>query len=172
MEDLVELGRTGGAYGFRGWVRISPLASGEVLEAVRDWILVDAAGQQTPVCVTGLRRHGAGFIAKWSGCETKEAADAVRAKVMVPRSAFPDAGEDAVWAVDVIGCEAVSKSGEPLGRIENIGTNGVQDLFVIAYESEDGETKRFMVPDVKDVYVLSIDVKSKRVTLDWDPSWR
>ena len=32
MDDLVELGRTAGAYGFRGWVRIVPLESGEVLQ--------------------------------------------------------------------------------------------------------------------------------------------
>ena len=172
MDDLVELGRTGGAYGFRGWVRIAPIASGEVLDAVRDWILVDAAGRRTPVHVTDLRLHGAGFIAKWDGCESKEAADAVRAKIMVPRSAFPDAGEDEAWAVDVIGCEAVNKEGVVLGRVEDIGTNGVQDLFVIGYEGEDGKAKRFMVPDVKDVYVIEIDVEAKRVTLDWDPDWR
>ena len=31
-DEWVELGRTAGAYGFKGWVRIAPLASGEVLE--------------------------------------------------------------------------------------------------------------------------------------------
>ena len=31
-DEWVELGRTAGAYGFKGWVRIAPLASGEVLD--------------------------------------------------------------------------------------------------------------------------------------------
>ena len=32
MDELVELGRTAGAYGFRGWVRVIPHESGEVLQ--------------------------------------------------------------------------------------------------------------------------------------------
>ena len=39
-DEWVELGRTAGAYGFKGWVRIAPLASGEVLEHTRNWELV------------------------------------------------------------------------------------------------------------------------------------
>ena len=69
-DEWVELGRTAGAYGFKGWVRIAPLASGEVLEHTRNWELVDTAGVRTPVRVKGLRRHGAGLIAKWDGCES------------------------------------------------------------------------------------------------------
>ena len=44
MDDLVELGRTAGAYGFRGWVRIVPLESGEVLQKARTWVLTDLKG--------------------------------------------------------------------------------------------------------------------------------
>ena len=111
MDDLVELGRTGGAYGFRGWVRVFPLETGEVLERVRRWVLTDKTGAVTAVEVKGFRRHGTGYIAKWDGCETKEAADAVRAKITVRRADFPEAGDDAVWAVDLIGCRVVNTEG-------------------------------------------------------------
>ena len=47
MDDLVELGRTAGAYGFRGWVRIVPLESGEVLQKAKTWVLTDLKGVQT-----------------------------------------------------------------------------------------------------------------------------
>ena len=39
-DELIELGRTAGAYGFKGWVRIQPEGTGEVLQKVRDWVLV------------------------------------------------------------------------------------------------------------------------------------
>ena len=77
MEDLVELGRLSGAYGFRGWVRVVPFESGEVLEKVRRWVLISPSGETTPVEAKGVRRHGGGLIAKWDGCESKEAADAL-----------------------------------------------------------------------------------------------
>ena len=96
MDDLVELGRTAGAYGFRGWVRIVPLESGEVLQKARTWVLTDLKGVRTTLSIEAFRRHGDGFIAKWAGCETKEAADAARGRVSVSRADFPDAGKDAV----------------------------------------------------------------------------
>ena len=172
MDDLVELGRSGGAYGFRGWVRIVPFESGEVLEKVRAWTLIDQLGRQTPVVVKGLRRHGTGFIAKWDGCDTKEAADALRVRVAVARADFPDAGEDAVWAIDLVGCEVVNLEGVALGTLVDIGTNGAQDLLIVEYQAEDGKKKRFMVPNVKDVYVREIDVDAKRVVIDWSLEWR
>ena len=171
-DELIELGCTAGAYGFKGWVRIQPLESGEVLEKVRSWVLIDALGQKTPVRVKGLRRHGAGLIAKWDGCESKEEADRLRVKVGVMRSDFPEAGKDAVWAVDLVGCEAVTKEGASLGRVTAIASNGAQDLFQIEWANDAGEKQTFFIPNVKDVYVLEIDVGQKRVVFDFDPAWR
>lgn len=171
-DELVELGRTAGAYGFRGWVRVQPLETGEVLQAVRDWVLVDITGVRTPVRVKGLRRHGTGLIAKWDGCESKEDADKLRVKIGVMRSNFPEAGDDAVWAVDLEGCIAVNREGAELGTIQGVTSNGAQDLFVVEYRDEAGEHRTFLVPNVRDVYVLNIDTAARRVTLDWDLSWR
>ena len=65
----------------------------------------------------------------------------------------------------------VNKDGVELGRIKGVSSNGVQDLFVVEYESGDGRSE-FMIPNVKDVYVLDIDVEGGRVSVDWDPDWR
>ena len=142
MDDLVELGRTAGAYGFRGWVRIVPLESGEVLQKARTWVLTDLKGVRTTLSIEAFRRHGDGFIAKWAGCETKEAADAARGRVSVSRADFPDAGKDAVWAVDLVGCKA------------------------------DGKKAVFMLPLVKDVYLIAIDTDVRTITVDWQSDWR
>lgn len=171
-EELIELGRTAGAYGFKGWVRIQPEGTGEVLSKVRDWVLVDRFGAKTPVRVKGLRAHGTGLIAKWDGCESKEAADAIRVRVGVLRKDFPEAGSDAVWAVDLEGLAALNRDGVELGRITGVTSNGAQDLFVIDYLDDAGEKKRFFIPNVKDVYVLELNTAEKRAVFDWDPSWR
>ena len=110
MDDLVELGRTAGAYGFRGWVRIVPLESGEVLQKAKTWVLTDLKGVQTTLQIEAFRRHGDGFIVKWVGCETKEAADAARGRVSVARADFPDAGQNSVWAVDLVGMQERCKA--------------------------------------------------------------
>ena len=172
MDELVELGRTAGAYGFRGWVRVIPHESGEVLQKVKTWVLTDLKGTKTVLRIEAFRRHGEGFIAKWEGCDTKEQADAARGLVSVARADFPDAGDDAVWAVDLIGCRVVNGEGAELGTVSSIGSNGAQDLLVINWEAAPGKTQQFMIPLVKDVYLLAIDTEARTVTVDWQPEWR
>ena len=172
MDDLVELGRTAGAYGFRGWVRIVPLESGEVLQKAKTWVLTDLKGVQPTLQIEAFRRHGDGFIVKWVGCETKEAADAARGRVSVARADFPDAGQNSVWAVDLVGMQVVNQEGVTLGTVQSIGSNGVQDLLIIDYENADGKTAQFMLPLVKDVYLLSIDTETRVITVDWQSDWR
>ena len=77
-------------------------------------------------------------------------------KVGVLRSNFPQAGENAVWAIDLVGCTAGNKDGVKLGTILSIGTNGAQDLFEIEYVDAAGVVKRFFIPNVKDVYVVEM----------------
>ena len=172
MDELVELGRTAGAYGFRGWVRVIPHESGEVLQKVKTWVLTDLKGTKTVLKIEAFRRHGDGFIAKWEGCENKEAADSARGRVSVAREDFPDAGDDAVWAVDLIGCRVLNTEGTELGTVTSIGSNGAQDLLVIDYEVAPGKTQQFMIPLVKDVYLLAIDTDARTVTVDWQADWR
>lgn len=169
---LVELGRAGGAYGVRGWVRVYPFETGEVLEAVRRWVLIKPTGEKIPVKVTGFRAHGTAFIAKWEGCDSKEAADQLRGTLAVAREDFPEAEEGEYWAVDLIGCEVVNRDGAVLGSIVEIGSNGVQDLFAVSWQKPDGKRGTFLIPNVSDVYILEIDTDAKRVTVDWDPEWR
>lgn len=172
QEELVELGRTVGAYGFKGWVRVAPIDSGEVLEQARQWVLINTLGEKTAVRVRQVKYHGMGLIAKWDGCESKEDADAIRAKIFVARSDFPDAGDDAVWAVDLVGCQVINRQGDVLGEVTQIGDNGVQEILVIGYEADDGQRKTFMIPNVKDVYIDEMDVDNRVVRVDFDASWR
>lgn len=169
--DWVELGRTGGAYGVRGWVRVVPFESGEALEKTKRWRYLSRTGEEKVFAVTGCRRHGGALVAKFEGVETKEDADALHGTLFASRADFPSAGKGAYWACDIVGCEVVNREGVTLGRITDLGDNGVQDLFVVEYES-DGKTQSFMIPNVKDVYILSIDTEKKCVTVDWDADWR
>ena len=75
---MIELGAVRGAYGLKGWVRISPFATdGSVLEAVRHWWLLVGAEPQR-LSVQEVKRHADSIVAKWEGCESKEAADALK----------------------------------------------------------------------------------------------
>ena len=110
--ELVELGSLRGSYGVRGWVRVVPHQDGAVLLAARGWWLKQADAL-VALKLEGVKQHGAGgqLVAKWAGCETKEAADALRGcTVAVARSEFPPLPEGEYYWVDLI--EVSGKDGE------------------------------------------------------------
>jgi 16S rRNA processing protein RimM len=163
---LVELGVVRGAYGVKGWVRVVPYdADAEVLQATRNWWL-KRAGVTRRLTVTGVRRHAASLLAKWEGCETPEAADALKgAEIAVPREDFPALAPGRYYWVDLIGARVFNRRGVELGEVRGLRSNGAQDLLEVG-----GAGSTFLVPLV-DAYVDRIDPAQRRIEVDWEAEW-
>ena len=167
---LIELGAVRGAYGNRGWTRIAPHSTdGGVLEAVREWwILRD--GDRLRVTVEECRRHGAAILAKWPGCESKEAADALKgARVAVAREAFPPLPEGEHYLGDVLGSRVVNRAGETLGEVSGLRANEAAGVRRQWLEVADGSETR-LIPLVEQ-YVDEVDAAGKLVRVDWQRDW-
>lgn len=163
---LVELGAVRGAYGVKGWVRIAPYgADAEVLRATRNWWLL-SDGVQQRLAVTGVRRHAALLLAKWDGCDSPEAADALKgAKIAVAREDFPEPAPGLYYWVDLIGARVVNRRGVELGEVRGLRSNGAQDLLEVR-----GAGATLLVPLV-DAYVDRIDLAGRRIEVDWEADW-
>ena len=166
-DDLIELGAVRGAYGVKGWVRVAPHdAEAAVLRAARRWWL-RARDQVTALDVTGVRRHGGGLVAKWIGCDSPEAADALKgALVAVGRADFPAPRDGEFYWIDLVGARVVNRAGVELGRVTGLRNNGAQDLLEI---SGDGKTE-LLVPLVEG-YVETIDARNGLIRVDWELDW-
>lgn len=168
QDSLIELGAVSGAFGVHGWVRIRPFSPpGDVLGASRRWWLL---GPESTVLLEmqGVRRHGAGLVAKWSGCEDPEAADRLKgARVAVARSDFPplEAGEH-YW-VDLVGLKVVNRSGRELGRVRALRTSGAHDLLEVQTATDGAD---ILVPMIGQ-YVDAVDRESGTIRVDWEPEW-
>lgn len=168
MSDLIEVGRTMGPYGVRGWVKIAPGADGEAMLGTKKWLFKSVAGgDPVPLEVQGVKPHGKVFVAKWKGCEAPEEAPAWKGAILIDRKDFPELADDELWAADFIGCTVVTKEGEALGRVASLESNGVQDLLAV---DPGAGRKPFLIP-VVEAYVLEIDVREKRITVDWGRDW-
>jgi 16S rRNA processing protein RimM len=168
--DLIELGAVRGAYGIRGWARIAPYSTdGEVLEAVREWwILRD--GNRQRLTVEGCRRHGEAILAKWTGCESKEAADALKgARVAVARGAFPPLPEGQHYLGDVLGSRVVNRSGETLGEVSGLRASEAAGVPRQWLEVADGNAMH-LIPLVEQ-FVDAVDAAGKLVRVDWQRDW-
>lgn len=163
--DLVALGVVRGAYGVKGWTRVAPYADGAVLEQVAVWWLQQGV-QPTPLTLQGVRRHAGQLVAKWQGCETPEAADALKgAEVAVARSAFPALAAGEVYLADLMGARVVNRAGEELGSVQGLRSNGVQQLLEVAQ----GESA-LLIPMLEG-YIDRIDVAARTVQVDWERDW-
>ena len=84
----------------------------------------------------------------------------------MPRSVLPKAKRGEFYWTDVLGAEVVSTSGAKLGRLMSLTSNGAQDVMVVA----DGEHER-LIPAVAGAVVQGVDVKAKRIVVEWEPTW-
>lgn len=177
--DLVELGWLRGAYGLHGWTHLQPYTSdGEVLRSTRRWWLLRpgaaARGDRVtgPVEVTGVRTQGAGLVAKWLGCDDREAAQAFKGwRVAVSREAFPPLPEGQYYWVDLIGADVVNRSGQRLGVVRGLRSNGAQDLLEVERtETQQAAPSPILIPMVP-AYVEAVELAKKLIRVDWEVQW-
>lgn len=169
--ELLEVGRTDGAYGVRGSVRVVPFEGGEVLAVAKRWFIKPLRGEVKEVTVKSVRVHGTRLLADIEGICSKEEADALRGRICVLREDFPEAEDDEHWAVDVIGCKVVNQDGVELGEVTDIGDNTVQDILKVEHGPKiDGHNPIYLIPIVE-AYIVEIDTDKRLVTVDWQPEW-
>ena len=177
--DLVELGWLRGAYGLRGWAHVQPYTNGgEVLRATRQWWLRPPVAQTRAgtawgsVEVTGVRAQGTGLVAKWQGCDVREAAQAFKGwRVAVPRAAFPPLPEGQYYWADLIGAVVVNRSGQQLGIVRGLRSNGAQDLLEVERtDAQETASDPILIPMVA-AYVEAVNLAARRIRVDWEAHW-
>lgn len=172
-QDLMEAGRTAGAYGVRGWVRVVPHArDGEFLFEVDTWWLLPYPRKPGVVPkrldVKELKAHGKEFIAKFEGVDQKEAADALKGSLLVDRNDLPELEEGDYYDDDLLGLTVINHEGVVLGKVCGVADNGAQDLLEV--QPEDEKAMSFYIPMVEN-YVIEIDFEEECVKVDWSADW-
>ena len=97
-DELMQVGRTAGAYGVRGWVRVVPMGrQGDLLfESDRWWFLPyprKPGVSPKLLTVSELKAHGKDFIAKIEEIHTREEAMALKGSLLVDRNDLPQLQE-------------------------------------------------------------------------------
>jgi len=166
---LVDLGKVHGAYGVKGWVKITPFSEGATVlrKAQRWWLKRGEAGESQLLNVEAVRQHGGMLVAKWTGYETPEACNAIKgATVAVYRSDFPNISPNECYWVDLIGARVENRDAEVLGHVQGVRNYGAQDLMEVQTVSGD----LILIPMVED-YIDALDVSDRLVRVDWARDW-
>ena len=148
----VLVGRVAGAFGVRGEIRITAYTE-DPLALLRYRVLTHEDGAPALTLQTARAVKGA-VIGRAAEVSSKEAADALRGvRLYVPRDALPPPEEDEFYLADLIGLEAATPDGEPLGQVKAVHNFGAGD--VLELEPGKGRPTRLIpftreaVPEVK-----------------------
>ena len=175
--DAIEVGRIADAWGIKGWFKVLPhSADPQALFSSTRWYLQPSEKGAKTFSGTVLLRvretkdHSDAIVARADGVEDRNGAEALRgARIFVPRSSFPSAGEEEYYWVDLLGLEVVNREGVHLGRVQDLMATGPQTVLVVGYE-EDGKAQERMIPFVSR-YVDGVDQAAKRITVDWQADY-
>jgi 16S rRNA processing protein RimM len=184
--DAIEVGRILDAWGVKGWVKILPHSSApEALFSAKSWFLQMPDAKYRPgftafsgtvsLNLDEVKPHSDSVVAKISGLDDRNAAEALRgARIFLPRSSFPPASKDEYYWVDLIGLNVVNREGVALGCVRDLMATGPNSVLCVEYTSslEDGTatTAERMIPFVS-VYVDTVDIAGKCITVDWQPDF-
>ena len=156
----------------KGWVRIAPFAAdGSVLEAVQRWWLLGDEPQ--PLTLQAVKRHAESMLAKWEGCETKEAADQLKGDVVaVARADFPILDDGEYYLGDVVGYRVLNRQGVDLGTVTGVRSGTATQWLEVRQggPTEGDEGSSLLIPLV-DRYVEAIEFSAKTVKVDWQRDW-
>jgi 16S rRNA processing protein RimM len=162
---LVRVGYVSGTHGLHGAIRVrldNPDSS--LLQNIEFFSLAREA-ERAEYRVTGVRSAGRGtFKVSLDGVTAVDRAIALRgAIVMVPAELLPATAQREFYYFEAIGCGVITTTGLRVGTIEEVFSNGANDVWVVRDRSTE-----HLVPVIENV-VKEIDLAGRRIVIEAVP---
>jgi 16S rRNA processing protein RimM len=169
-DDLVLVGYVSGAYGIRGWVRITPYSGdADALLHAKTWWLDKPDVRD--VEMLQAKFHSGDVVARLMGVEDRAQAEALKgAQVQISRRHFPALDEGEFYWVDLIGSTVENLNGELLGTVSSLMDNGAHPILRVdmpAADAKDEKPQELLIPFVEH-FVKEVDQANKKLKVDWE----
>ncbi|HET6388809.1 MAG TPA: ribosome maturation factor RimM [Hyphomicrobium sp.] len=154
------IGEISSAHGVRGEVMVR--AYTEQPESIASYgPLSDETGKRT-FSLRVVRVTSKGIVARIAGVDDRNAAELLRGiKLYVSRDKLPETDAAEFYYADLIGLDAVSEDGGPIGKIVSVQNFGAGDLLEL--KPADGSATEFI--PFEDRYVPAVDLPARRVVI-------
>ena len=159
---MLRVGRITGAHGLKGALRFRPdNPDSDTLDEVKR-LFLERGGEPREFRLTAMTPlNAATRRITLEGVADIDAAEALKgAVVMLADEDVPPAKPGEFYYHEAIGCEVFLTDGSRLGAIEEVFSNGAQDIWVVRA----GE-REVLVPVIEDV-VKAMDLPGRRVTIE------
>lgn len=164
-DRIVVLGTIAGTFGVKGWVKIKSYTEPVDNILCYDGWQLGRTGSWTPIKIEDARVTDKGVLAKLEGIGSPEEARLkVGLEVGVWRSEMPAPEPGEYYLSDLEGIEAMSATGERLGRVDHFRSTPGGTVMIVQGEQE------HWIPFVKD-RIVKVDLDARRIVLDWSADW-
>ena len=154
--DYVPVGRIVSVHGIRGELRVLPLeGEADFLTGFQTFYL---EGQ--PVSPTACRVHKGMALLKLAGVEDRTAAEALRGEELLVRRKDAHLPEGTFFDGELIGLDVYDgETGECVGELVKVDRYPASRVYTVR------GVKEFLVPAVKDAFILSVDLENNRMDI-------
>ena len=165
------IGRFGGAYGVKGWVRIQSFTEpAENLFGYRD-LRIRRRGGWEPIEIDGGKQHGKSLVAHVKGVDDRESAELLKGcDIAVSRAELPALGEGEFYWHQLEGLTVTARD-VVLGKVDHLLETGANDVLVVKPCEGSVDARERLIPWVQGQYVLSVDLDHGVIAVDWDPEF-
>ncbi len=161
-DRLVLVGRFGAPQGVRGEVRVQSY-TGDPLRIGDYGPLTDALCARTFAFERLRALKDDVLVVKVKGVDAREAAAGLTgAEIFVRRDRLPEPSQDEFYYDDLVGLDAVTPAGAPIGRVAAVANYGAGDILEI---DPQGGGEALLLPFTKAV-VPAIDFDAGRIVVE------
>lgn len=158
-EDLINIGRIAGTYGYQGMVRIFPLTDFPQRFEQLNTVIVWHQGMGKEVMVQEARSHNEIYLLKLQGIDSREEAQLYHNDLLkiTENDLFP-LPEGYYYHFQIQGLSVYDEEKGLLGELTDIIETGANDVYVVK-SREYGE---ILLPAIKEV-ILDINLEEKKM---------
>lgn len=173
--NLVNVGRITAVYGVKGWVKVhSYTEPQENLFEYHPWFLKTKHGVKK-IEIDEARPHGDAFVAHIVGVDDRDLAlQYTAADIAIERDLLPELDEGEYYWSQLEGLVVLTEfdgKRQRLGVVSKIMETGANDVLVVAADAESIDKRERLIPYVPEQFVLSVDLNSGEMLVDWDPEF-
>lgn len=154
--DYVRVARIAGVHGIRGELRALPLdGDPEFLTGFKTFYL-----DGRPVASAACRVHKGMALLKLEGVEDRTAAEALRGKELFIRRSDARLPAGEYFDDELIGLDVYDgETGECVGELTKVDRYPASKVYTVR------GVKEFLVPAVKDAFILGVDLENNRMDI-------
>ncbi len=165
--DTIHLGEISGVFGVKGWVKVfSHTMPRENIVKYKTWQLSSAEAKHQSIRVLNGRRQGKVIVAQLEGItDPDQARQLIGVKIFIAKEQLAKLKKGEYYWSELEGLAVVTTTGVDLGKVAWLFETGNNDVLVV-----EGDRERY-IPYITGDVVISVDLKSSKMVVDWDPEF-